>query len=195
MKLVTDFTDYYDEAFKEVEKDITFNRMLSSNMSRYECLQSLKALGYETIRLMAVGSVLTERDIVVYTNTKAHNGEGKQILSLDSAKMMYINRQCSICYKHEKTLKLIQIGNKSFKMIIKNNGLVEDTIEICEEIPFFNKILAGRFPMFSMDFVVDDNNRLLACDFDNTVKLGHIKGIEKFLPAEKIANLLAERLV
>lgn len=194
MKLITDFVDYYDKEFNESSGFDIYERKLSMNMNRFDALEFIRNLGYKTIEIKPVKSVLTEPSVLVYTDHTKHNGQGKQIMSLSNAKMMYSSKPCAKVYEHLRTYKMLQIGDTFFSLTIVNNGLYEEHIESFEELGKTPNSVLRQYPMYSIDFVKDSNGEMLACDFDCVVELSHIKNIKNYLPAERIVELLGKVL-
>lgn len=184
MKLITDFKDYYDELFLKTEpdSDLEYNRMLKDNMDRFDTLDFLRKLGYQTISLTSVANAFGMKNVIVYSDPNAHNGEARHKMSLISAQMMYNNRPCTKCFDTDKTFKILQVGYSCYSLEIKNEGLKEKELLRCT---YIGQGVPGcthmKYPMYSIDFVQDDNGKMLACDFDATVKLSHIQNIELYI--------------
>lgn len=195
MKLTTDFNDYYDIVFREHEGDFEFRRLLSDNPDKFNALEFLRNIGYNTIKLGPMNNILGNPQIVVYTNPSLHYGAGKSVMSLNSAKIMYGNKPCAKYYDSSITYKILQIGNECYSLEIENSGFEEKRILNCSLLGLGSPgCYTGKYPMYSIDFVRDKEGNMLACDFDCSVKLGHIQGIEQFLPAAKIVDNLYKYL-
>lgn len=191
MKLLTDFEDYYDKTFKSHIGNFEFSRMLSNNPDKFNALQFLKQIGYRTIEIGPLSNILGNPEILVYTNPSLHYGAGKAVMPLSSAKMMYSNKPCTEYFKTNMTYKILQIGNECYSLEIENIGFMENKLINCSLLGLGSPgCYNNKYPMYSIDFVRDNNGNMLACDFDCTVKLGHIQGIEQVITAEKIAENL-----
>lgn len=189
MKLLTDFVDYYDELLSKCgseDTETTYERKLSDSVSKVEDLKYLRSIGIETIDIRPVSKLIDSSKIVVYTNTKKHMGEGKQVVSTNDAYNMYFNHLgCEYYTGNENTCKMLQIGSKRFKLVIRNKGLVETEIL---EIEALNDDLhyTVDYPIYSIDYVNKLGN-MIACDFNRVQKLKHL-GLEKYIPPALIVN-------
>lgn len=194
MRLASDFEDYYDTVLKEYNigkaGDYTLNRVSTDNVSKVKQLEMLRGIGYETIQLMPVRSAFGMKDVLVYTNPNLHYGGGKSIMSMESALEMYGSALCTEYFpgSADITYKILQIGKVSLSLEIGNNKFEESELKSCIylgqlEKPAFNGI-------YSIDFVRDNSGKLLACDLDLAVKLGHIKGIDDCLKPDSICKYL-----
>lgn len=197
IELITDFEDYYDEALKEASgstnEKLKFTRLSSNNLSRFKGLKLLNELGYDTIKLLPIDQVFDTDKVIVYSNPSSHYGAGKEILSLNSARLMYSNRPCTEYFDSTITYKILKVGDASYSLEIKNVGLVEDELV---RSTYLGRDSSGLkdYPMYSIDFVRNWDGLFLACDIDYAVKLGHIKGIETLLPIEWIVDCVRKVL-
>jgi len=123
IRVVSEFVDYYDNTEVSGIPSFTYDRTVSK-LGRIRELAKLRDAGVKTIDIMSVrDTVDTGSKIVVYTDYKKHHGEGKSIMSVDSARLMYGNAPC--CEYFEKsamtTYKIIKIGKKQVKLVIENS--------------------------------------------------------------------------
>lgn len=194
--LESDFDDYYDTELKAFDSQLKFIRSSKENMSKANALKFLRSLGYETIKLGPMDNYSDNELVIVYSNPELHNGLGKQALTVDSAKIMYGNKPCAKCYNSSRTYKILQIGYSCYSLEIENDGLKESKLLKCIMIgKGFPGCIDMKYPMYSIDFVRNEKNDMIACDFDACVRLGHIEGIEESLPADMIVKELHKYLV
>lgn len=198
MILTSDYEDYYDKEIKEYGgiETVEFIRMSDDNFGKKQQLEILQKLGYDTIEIMPLRQMVTDGKIIVYTNPDLHNGSGKSIMSISDARVMYGNNICTELFDHDMTYKILQIGFDCFSLEIENEGLKEARLKSCillgNGLP---GLVNGKYPMYSIDFVRDNNGKLLACDLDVAVKLGHIKGLSECIKADYVAEKLYRYLI
>lgn len=191
MRLLTDFEDYYDKYFRAHVGNLEFRRQLKDNPDKFSALQFLQSIGYSTIKIGPLANILGNPKIVVFTNPSLHYGAGKVVMPLSSAKMMYSNKPCTEYFETNMTYKILQIGNECYSLEIENNGFIENRLVDCSLLGLGSPgCYNGKYPMYSIDFVRDNEGNMLACDFDCTVKLGHIQGISQVLTSEKVVENL-----
>lgn len=194
MKLTSDFEDYYDTVLKEYNigkaGDYELRRVSIDNVSKVKQLELLRNIGYETIQLIPVRAAFNVDELLVYTNPNLHYGGGKSIMSLESALGMYGSALCTEYFPNNDgiTYKILQVGKVSLSLEIKNNDFEESEIISCI---YLGQIEKPAFDgIYSIDFVRDSNGKMLACDLDLAVKLGHIKGIQDCLSPDRLCKYL-----
>ena len=189
MKIISDFTEYYDkdviEAFKN--SDYTLFREEKQNVEKIDQIRILKKLGYKTIELKPLKSLFGLGDVVIYSNPKLHFGKGKSIEKYSSAVEMYGNCLACKCYDSRYTYKILKIGSKCYSLIIENIGLKEYKLLSINEL---NGMIALDNIICSIDFVKDNKDNMIACDLDYCVKLSHIQGLDRVLTSQIIIDNL-----
>lgn len=198
MILTSDFEEYYDKEILNYGgiKDVEFVRMSNMNFSKKQQLELLEKIGYSIINIMPLRQMFTDGKILVYTNPDLHNGMGKSIMSLSDALVMYRNSLCTELFDHSTTYKILQVGFDCFSLEIENEDLKEARLKSCillgNGLP---GLVNNKYPMYSIDFVQDNNGKLLACDLDVAVKLSHIEGLSECIKAEYVAEKLYRYLI
>lgn len=226
--LESDFRDYYDHWFAGSwqKPGIVFNRSTTGGLLRPAMFQYLEALGLTLPKHGLVKhlypkllsripledpSLIVEctknlLDVVVYTDTQAHAGEGKLLVNLHDALQHYPNHFAS---EHipalpnglGQSLRYLCIGSRQFWLRYTSaddwrSNCGEVNIEVlCEEQPHTvaslqrNKI---QYPLFAVDFVC--GRELYAVDFNIAPGIKGT-GIEDQLPAQEayleIANWIS----
>lgn len=189
MLIQSDFTDYYDNLCQSTGY-ITYNRFYKNSEPRATALSRLRAMGIQTVTLKAV----TDYNIfsgfeklVVYTNQIEHNSRGKEILTLQDAMTLCPNCAAIPFYEESDgvTLKMLQIGSRRFRLILKNDdpsllreGKLIDIQEIQSSISY-----SVGLPLYSIDYI-QTREGLLAIDFNYVQRLDTI-GIPQFIKPEE----------
>lgn len=198
IQIVSPFTDYYD--YLSVVGGVVYNRIRTTS-SKVEELRIVKALGIKTLELKPANQVVVNghnQKVVVYMDLSKHSGEGKMIAPLNTVKITYPNKLCSLFYEPTdgiiRTYKFVQIGKRRFWVYIRNNGLVENTVESITEIESgYNYYL--RIPIYSIDYILTNNGLTqLAVDFNSVQSLGNL-GMEKVLSAESVVQEIYDSIV
>lgn len=221
MRLQTDFRDFYDMAFPR-ESDRVFNRMAGDrSMSKSAQFSLLDSLGFST-PIRGLGKYLKSltplRDndlIVIYTDDRAHGGEGKKFTSLGG--MSAADREC-LCsqwinttgeFDKAQSYRLLQIGHRAWWLRYEgvggwmSNNCCETEIYIegeCQDLKRSPKV--DEFPLFAIDFVVPVNSRTpetveelftigKAIDF-NTAPGMRWTGMNDILQPADIYNLISD---
>lgn len=198
IQIVSPFTDYYD--YLSVVGGVMYNRIRTTS-SKVEELRIVKALGIKTLELKPANQVVVNghnQKVVVYMDLSKHSGEGKMIAPLNTVKITYPNKLCSLFYEPTdgiiRTYKFVQIGKRRFWVYIRNNGLVENTVESITEIESgYNYYL--RIPIYSIDYILTNNGLTqLAVDFNSVQSLGNL-GMDKVLSAESVVQEIYDSIV
>lgn len=197
LKIVTDFSDYYD-SLSDSNAKIVYNRKYSECNQRGTALNILrKHAGIKTIDLKPVSDFLySGTRIVVYTNPKLHNGEGKRIMTVEEAMQSYSNYIASRYYEEcDSFVKFLQVGSRRFTINYKRNNkesLTDNSvIDISEATSGYNKLLG--LPIYSIDYIAVDN-AMIATDFNEVECLKHC-GIERFMTAEQVVEEIQKSLI
>ena len=175
IKLNSDFRDYYDFAFPSAG-DRTFDRIAGDRtMSKLEQFRLLSGIGLR-VPFVALGrdmlsdTPLREHDlVVVYTDDRAHCGDGKRLSTVgnltesDEALLcsQWINTTGN--YDASQSYRLLQIGARSW--LLRYEGEGGWMSNHCEDTQIFiegeclgfqrwsNHVIDG-LPLFAIDFVV-----------------------------------------
>lgn len=191
IKLVSDFTDYYDSAFRP-DGTLEYRRLQSECMSKGKALDWLKLHNIPTLETKPVREFSRfDSKIVVYTDTKLHMGKGKIICSYQEAIDNYPNYLGAPYIEGTDglTLKFLQIGSRRFRIMFKNPKydfeLNSGGITSIEELrPEYNYSIS--IPIFSIDYI-PRNNSMIAVDFNEVQPLYYL-GIDKFLTPGDVRN-------
>ena len=123
VKIVSDFIDYYDMDSNK-NGNLIFNRKISDSLNKKASLNILRNMGIPTIDVMIVKDIpFSVKNIVVYTDSKAHNGKGKMVCPREEA-MSYFANNLGTPYIENTNgvyLKLLQVGTRRFKIIAQQN--------------------------------------------------------------------------
>lgn len=216
--LHTDFHDYYDHAFAARWQGAkhTFERTSTQGLGRREMLTYLGFLGLTTplygkvrdlvahFRSVHDAVILQLVDLVVYTDPRAHAGEGKVKLSLDEALAQYPD-----CLASEhvpatmngtgQSLRYLRIGTRQFWLRYtsrddwrSNCGEVEIELLSEEEPKQIGDLGRIGLPLFAVDFV-SAGKALYAMDFNTAPGLRGTGVEDRLTPTEvyqEIANVI-----
>lgn len=187
----SDFTDFYDNLASE-NALVTYNRCLSECMQRGKALNYLRSIGINTIKLQQVNT-FTHHDgnIIVYTNPKAHHGEGKIIMSSGEANLCYSNYLGTRFIPNENgvTIKYLQIGKRRFTLYFKKDNIYSldlgTLVNVTEATNEYNLLIG--LPIFSIDYISDESGAMVATDFNEVENLGRL-GMERYISANDVMN-------
>ena len=190
----SDFTDYYDNLSSD--KGIIYNRMISDVKQRGSALKYLRSLGVKTLEIKQVSNFsYLDGLLVVYTDPKKHNGQGKKLMSYEEAIAHYSNYPASKYLDDNKgiTVKVLQIGQRRFNLTFKkeDKSLTEGAlIAINEMTPAYNMLIG--LPIFSIDYVAS-GCEMVATDFNEVENLKRLN-IDKYISSEDICNEIINSL-
>ncbi len=191
LKLRSDFTDFYDFAFDL--DGVEFPRLTKSGMDRVEMFHFLKhTLG---LRTPAFGSAKSHSCdwLVMYLDTKAHCGEGKELWPTWLAKHLRPH-----CFSAEflpcngESKRLLHIGDRTFLLTYwskddwrSNCGDTEVNFikELVSPVPYRAKV---PHALFAIDYITFDGN-LYAVDF-NIAPGMRGSGIEGVLRPQEVVD-------
>lgn len=187
LRIESDFKDYYDKLSSKTAK-IVYERFLKHSQPKGTALAELRKMGIATIEVKPVSMLAGNPYLVVYTNSKLHNGRGKSIMDYNEALMMHSNMPASVFYPETGmvTYKLLQIGKRRFRVVIQNKSYLEEgpVISFDEIEPAPSKM--EGLPVFSIDYISTPSG-LLAVDFNKTPNLSRL-GMQDKLTAEEIVH-------
>lgn len=190
----SDFVDYYDNLSSNT--GIIYNRMISDVKQRGSALRYLRSLGVKTLDIKQVSNFsYLDGDLVVYTDSKKHHGNGKKIMSYEEALTYYSNYPASIYLEDSKgiTIKVLQIGQRRFNLTFKkeDKSLTEGKlIGISEMAPAFNMLIG--LPIFSIDYVAS-GCEMIATDFNEVENLSRI-GINNYISSDDVCKEIINSL-
>lgn len=207
VKLESDFKDYYDHWFAGSwdKSDIVFERFTYSKTSKLEDFILLKSLGFCIPKIGTVSqldAMLLDKfsKVVVYLNDHAHAGEGKRLLSLESALVLYPNHFASEYiinkdYEYSESYRYLRVGSKTFWLKYvsyddwrSNCGDVDISIidfDVNLTVPQLN-------PLFAIDFI-KTNNKLIALDYNSSPGLKWT-GVEDIMTGKEVFNEIVNLL-
>lgn len=198
VKLISNFHDYYDHAFDGVGYE--FKRFTWDGLSRPAMLTYLAWSGFNPPRHGFVRDLAPETTmLVVYTDEKAHRGEGKLLLTTNEAMEQYPNAYASeYIQSPPESVRLLQVGMMRWMLRYKSDDAWrsnvgnEVSIEIVGEHVGYSKDVS--IPLFAIDFVFDKNGNRYAVDFNIAPGLKWT-GIDDRMKAENIVELIKQALV
>lgn len=129
---------------------------------RREIFQNLEKMGIETVPNGTVEQVLQKIDpahgLIVYTDERAHRGEGKLWVSAKEAQEKYPQHWCSVCVPPlGQSIRHFQFGDLAFTMPFyskddwrSNRG---QSVSYCIPGSRWNMFPKIPFPYFALDFI------------------------------------------
>lgn len=192
----SDFTDYYDN-LQDSNSILTYNRYLSECKQRGTALKYVRSLGLKTLEIKPVNKYISlDGNILVYTNPKLHNGEGKKIMTVDEAIQSYNNCIASKFYENAtNTVKFLQIGKRRFTLYFEKDNPFDlsngKLVDIRESISEYNRLIG--LPILSIDYI-DVNGEMIATDFNEVENLEKL-GLQEFLRPEDIIKEIKDSLI
>lgn len=222
IKLDSDFRDYYDHWFSGSwqQPDFTFTRNSTGGMSRREMFEFMRSLGITTPAFGTVKELVSKMasflpaqpdanlhsiyldaagDVVVYTDIRAHAGEGKVKMSLREAFHHHPNDLASefiVSSSEAQTLRYLRVGRRQFWLQYTSN---DDWRSNCGDVDIkvlgeefsmtpFTLMGEGTSPVFAIDFVFATH--MYAVDYNIAPQLAGT-GIEEILPAKSAYDEIA----
>lgn len=198
IRLESDFADYYDSCF-ESSGLLTYKRFMKDSLPRGEALSLISKFKVPVIEISSVNNFGRFYDkLVVYTDPKLHDGQGKVILSRSEASLMHGNCLASpfISGTNGVYLKYLQIGTRRFQLTMQNpfdgkKCTMGDIINIQELKPELNFIIG--LPIFSIDYIAN-NNLMMAIDFNEVQSLDKLR-FQRFMSASDIVKEVEKALI
>lgn len=204
IKLQSDFSDYYDSGCMPpsdtASAHLVYKRFRSAlQQSRATELGELKKCGISTVEIRAVRN-FSEADtdkVIVYTDAKKHNGEGKVVMSLNEARLAYPTSAACKFYTETdgRCFKIVSIGDRRFRVeIYRGNGnslKEQEILNITEILGSLNYILAC--PVYSIDYIPTSMG-MLATDFNKVQQLNTLN-IDKFISGADVISCIHKALV
>jgi hypothetical protein len=229
VQLEADFRDYYDYVFEFYEdlgerspweSDLVFRRIAYNcdrSIGKAAQFKILARLGFRVPlngRVKAIAPELPNKKLVIYTDTKAHAGEGKLLLPSREALEKHPDCYCSEYLDHivGRSRRLLKVGEmwysfwyystndwrsncgnteiiqppeeRAAKDIYKDKCRVYST----ESLKHYDRIWRS-FPLIAIDLVNWDEDYFAAIDF-NTAPGLRWTGMDKILSAGKIYGIV-----
>lgn len=191
IRIESDFTDYYDHLNCLDGKHIgIYSRFKSEMPNKSKGLAILKALGIQTVETGAVRTLISDSGkLVVYTNQSDHSGEGRALMRIEEAKLLYPNSLASVYFPEAcgVTNKLLQVGSRRFRVLLSDitGGIQKGKVVQIDEITSAYNFAVG-LPIFSIDYI-STNKGLLAITL-NTVERLSDYGFENIMKPEEVIN-------
>jgi hypothetical protein len=209
LKLISDFTDYYDHHF-DAEGD-TFRRVTTDGLNRIEILDYLHQLEFTTplcgTPLELASELEPDDKIVLHHDLYVHRGEGKTLSTMKEAlkdfpetfATQFIPFNVPGTKPEVKALswRYLQIGTEAFWLEYTSTEDWRSNVGDGDILLFFRDktelfsdrqydvLLKFKFPLFAVDFV-PDGDKLYAVDF-NIAPGVRGTGVEKLLsPKEAV---------
>lgn len=200
--LKTDFIDVYDHHFDlmlEPEPHNEFLRMSKTSLSRGKALDYLRMNEFSTVHYgiipMMKARLNPEDLVVVYLDEYAHQGVGKDLMTLDMAEQFYPESLVAEYIGAFPSLSMrdLFIGSQKIRLIYKsdhewksNVGNVDIKLYSYEYVysrPFIN------YPMIAVDYVFDENKEHYAIDFNTAPLIKHSPVTEIMSPQEIVHEI------
>lgn len=197
VKLKSDFRDFYDLAFDA--EGYEFKRFTWDGLARPAMLTFLAWNDYNPPRHGFVRDLAPESAmLVVYTDEKAHRGEGKILMTAKEAMEHHPNAYASeYIQSPPESLRLLQVGMMRWMLSYKSDDAwrsnvgKEVEIQIVSEHVGYSSI---PLPLFAIDFVCDKNGIRYAVDFNIAPGLKWT-GIEDRMKPEEVVELIRQAIV
>lgn len=209
MALASDFRDYYDFAFYPPERAaVVFTRHALTTVRRRDDFAALVSMGYTTPKHGLVRSLAAdgpEGAIVVYTNERAHRGDGKELCSPRLARAHYADLYGSRFVGEyppvvpPKSYRELWVGDRRFMLVYasddvwRSNVGSDVAVQYLEELrPPEPSAATQRHPdqaLYAVD-LVRHNGVSYAVDFNTAPGLAG-SGIEAVLPPQQAHDALA----
>lgn len=188
MNVVSNFKDYYD-SLSDSSSNVVYKRNINCE-SKVKELEELRKTGIKTIEIKPISKMIGVDKVIVYTDLTKHCGNGKIVMDLDGARLMYPNKLCTeFISEVNKTYKLLQIGTRTFRCVIKNKMPLKTSVDerdiFIEEVNRI-KIRGIDYPVYSIDYI-RTNNGMLACDFNKVEILNRLR-MNRYLTAKEVVG-------
>lgn len=196
--MASDYKDYYDVFLQSrYSSDNILQRKLKDRESRDKILNFLRSNAIPTVEFGASRNMLGRSEhLVLYTNIRAHDGLGKELVTPREAVESYGNMPAS-CYvgnEYGVSYKRITIGGIVLWVRLQSNtdwrsNVNTSSVRIYKQ-EYIGDVLSHKnyikHPLYEIDFV-DSGLGLLATDFSTAPILKNY-GINCYLKAVDAAN-------
>jgi len=170
IKLLSNYSDFYDFAFDGVGYE--FRRFSWDGLFRPAMLTFLAWHGFQPPKHGFVRDLAAEiPKLVVYTDERAHRGDGKLLLTAQEALEKHPDAYASEYIESPpESLRLLQVGMMRWMLTYKSDDAWrsnvgnEVEIQIVGEHVGYNKDI--QLPLFAIDFVCDKDGNRYAVDFN-----------------------------
>lgn len=194
----SDFSDFYDY-LNNKSSPIRYDRQLSGCRQRGVALKFLRTLGIKTIDIQPVSQYIeSDGPLVVYTDIRGHNGNGKRIETVAEARFLHENCIASRLLTLDEllTMKFIQIGKRRYTLYFKKSKedhplSVGTLVDIKRAPDEYNRVIG--LPIFSIDYI-SHNNDVLATDFNEVECLERYK-MNNYISAEETVTEIIDALI
>lgn len=218
MRLITDFRDYYDEAFPRDQRGRVFRRRMTAERTRFEDFALMRAADmippeHGAVEVMAWRFPRPTERFVAYVDDMAHRGEGKILGSADELLAHPEVLHSTPCSRYHPgasrglSYRLTAIGSALFWYAYRNGGgdwrSNVGNVKILDVDPPRSdeqeraqvsirrlQVLLDR-PLLAVDFVADFDGGLYALDLNTAPGLADTPVERKLNPVE-VVGLLSE---
>jgi len=196
IKILSDYTDYYDKCSND-NASMIYKRFMKDSMQRGKALNTLRKLNIKTIETKSVKDLFPFAEyLVVYTNPNGHNGTGKRVVRADEAIKEYANYLSSVYHDDcDLSVKYLHIGKKRIVLQYKKNEEFSldkgDLIDVSMAADDFNYDI--KIPIFSIDYIIV-NDIMVATDFNEVENL-KLLGIDKYCEEHEVIDLIKESIL
>jgi hypothetical protein len=197
LKLISDFTDYYDHWFDT--NGIPFYRMADDkSYDRRTAFRILEELGLRVPRYGSINLTSWEaKELVIYTNEYCHIGEGKlkvQTAHIPPALQYSFASEYILGYRGV-SYRLLYIGNKTFWLKYISHNDWRSNCGDCavvwhtEATPTIPRRLP--LPLYAIDFVIDLSGTFYAIDLNLAPGLSYTP-VQDYFTGKGIVSMLYE---
>ena len=194
----SDFKDYYDIAGADKpENKVEYIRLMSDVPGKVAELKKIHKLGNQTIKIEPINRISTDvKKVIVYNDIKGHRGNGKALMSLSDANMLYPNKLGTEYFESNSgiTYKILTVGKRRFRCILKNVDYLteKEVISIDELSEGYNYQIA--LPIYSLDYVKNHSNQMVIADFNTVQRLDYL-GMEKYMTPQDVVDEIYRALI
>lgn len=194
----SDFKDYYDKAgANKPDGNIEYNRLMRDVPGKVKEIRKIHDFGNQTIKIEPINKISSDvKKVIVYNDIKGHRGNGKTVMSLSDANILYPNKLGTEFFEGNEstTFKILTIGKRRFRCIIKNVDYLteKEVISIDELKEGYNYQIA--LPIYSIDYVKNHCNQMIIADFNTIQRLDYL-GLDKYMEPQEVVDEVYKALI
>lgn len=195
--LKTDFIDVYDDGFDKLnvpQPHHQFVRMSKTSLSRGKALDHLRMNFIPTVEygitLMMESKLKPDDLVVVYTDEYAHQGIGKELMTYGMAKSLYPDFLISKYLSSKKSVSIRElfIGRIRIELLYESDHEWKSNVGNVKISLLSTRVTGLRpleqYALFSIDYVLDGENKKYAIDFDSAPLIKNTPIIDILSPKE-----------
>ena len=199
LKLISDFHDFYDCWFDR-NAETEFRRVTTDGFDRIQMFDffSKKKEFFNPAEHGFVRDIWKKsRKLVVYTDLKAHRGEGKLLLPSDQAIEQRPNSFASVYIESEaKSYRILQIGDMAFHIDYASDDKWRSNVgDVKVEVASIDHAYdpLRDYALVAVDYVMNRYGEAFAVDLNIAPGIGGT-GVEDFIKGKEIVDLLVKHM-